>query len=57
MEDLLIGQEHRKRNFRLMNHKSLADSIAFIEEMTGERMTVEEVEELRQVLELDEPKS
>jgi hypothetical protein len=46
-----------KRTFRLMNHFSLKDSVAFIEEMTGEKMTPEGVEELRQVLGLDMPKS
>jgi hypothetical protein len=45
-----------KRKLLLMNHFSLADSIAFVEEMTGEKMAPDEVEELRKVLELD-PKS
>jgi hypothetical protein len=33
-----------------MNHFSLKDSIAFIEHFTGEKMSPEEIDELRQVL-------
>ena len=40
--------------FKLMNHKSLKDSVEFIEEISGEKMTPEEIEELRQVLDLDD---
>ena len=56
--ELFIGQDQRpKRTLRLMNHFSLKDSIAFIEELSGARMRPEEVEELRRVLGLDVPKS
>ena len=38
----------------MMNHKSLHDTVAFIEEMSGEKLTPEEIEEVRQLLNLDE---
>ena len=49
MED----EPKQKPTLRLMNHHNLDDSIAFIEEMTGEKMTPEEVAELRQALGLE----
>jgi len=44
----------QKRLLRLMNHKSLKDSVEFIEEISGEKMTPEEIEELRQLLDLED---
>jgi hypothetical protein len=38
--------------FRLGNPRSLESMVAFVEPMTGEKMTPEEVEELRQALDL-----
>jgi hypothetical protein len=34
-----------------MNHHSLADSIIFVEDLSGQKLTPEEVEELRRLLE------
>ena len=49
--ELFAGRDRtKKRELRIMNHFSLRDSIAFIEEFTGERMTPEGVEELRKLL-------
>ena len=41
--------ENQKPLFSLMG-KTLEDMISFIEEFTGEKMTLEEIEELRQIL-------
>jgi hypothetical protein len=45
------GLLNGKRFIGLMNHRDLDDSLAFIEKMTGSKMTPEEVEELRRLLE------
>lgn len=37
-----------------MNHKSLHDAVAFIEEIGDEKLTPDEIEEVRQALNLDE---
>ena len=41
--------QKQKPRLRLMG-KSLEDAIAFIDEMNGEKLTPEEIEELRQAL-------
>lgn len=41
--------QKQKPRLRLMG-KSLEDAIAFIEEMSGEKLTPEEIEEVRQAL-------
>ena len=43
------SQKPQQPELHLMG-KSLEDTISFIEELTGEKMTPEEIEELRQIL-------
>ena len=48
----MTEDQSQKPTLRLMNHHSLNDAVAFIEAMSGEKMTPEEAEELRQALKL-----